>query len=245
MTWRFAPLCKFHDRVHVARLPEQVNGDDGPNPRGDRCFDFSRIDVEAARIDVDEDLLCAETGDGADGGEERKGVMTSSPGPMPRAIMAARSASVPLDTPMPNLQEDNSATRSSSSVTLGPRMHTWESNTSPSAASTSCRMPQTGLADPKAGFPWARFIRTVFNILPGMRRIERRRWLVAARGSMRAVSLGARRYLNRKVTRRIYLTEQNRLSNQDCSARRKRNRGGAAAWWREVNQWTLRAEWYP
>jgi hypothetical protein len=49
------PSGNFEDRVHVAGHASVVNWDDRPGPRGDRSGYQLRIDIERARIDIDED----------------------------------------------------------------------------------------------------------------------------------------------------------------------------------------------
>ena len=62
-----------------------------------------RIQVVRVGLDVAEDRARAQTGDDAAVAKNEYGeVITSSPGPMSKAISAARSASVPEDMPIAN-----------------------------------------------------------------------------------------------------------------------------------------------
>src|SRR5579864_6398829 len=67
-------------------------------------------------------------------------VITSSPGPTPAAIKAARRASVPEETPTANFEPQNFAISSSRAWTSGPRMKCWESQTRSIAARISSRI---------------------------------------------------------------------------------------------------------
>ena len=61
-------------------------------------------------------------------------VMTSSPAPMPSAIKATRSASVPDETPIASATPSVSASSRSSASTSGPWMNRWLSQTRVTAA---------------------------------------------------------------------------------------------------------------
>jgi hypothetical protein len=68
------------------------------------------------------------------------GVTTSSPGPTPAAISAARIASVPDDMPIACATPMRSASARSSPSTTGPLMNRWLSHTASIARSTSGRI---------------------------------------------------------------------------------------------------------
>src|SRR5690606_39205416 len=67
-------------------------------------------------------------------------VITSSPGPMPSAINATSSASVPDETPIPCAHREYAATSASSRSTWGPSTKCCDSHTSAMTASTSVRI---------------------------------------------------------------------------------------------------------
>jgi hypothetical protein len=64
-------------------------------------------------------------------------VMTSSPGPISRAMSATSNASVPEETPMPYRHWQYAATLASSSRVAGPRMNAWLAHTFSMAARIS------------------------------------------------------------------------------------------------------------
>ena len=66
-------------------------------------------------------------------------VMTSSPGPMPSAISASSTASVPEDTAMVCSMPSWAASSRSSASISGPMMNCWLSQTRAMAARTSAR----------------------------------------------------------------------------------------------------------
>ena len=59
------------DFVHRGALAEQMHRQDGFGALPDERFDFVGIEIERARLDIDEDRLGAQARDGAGGGEER------------------------------------------------------------------------------------------------------------------------------------------------------------------------------
>src|SRR5690606_26957619 len=67
-------------------------------------------------------------------------VITSSPGPIPRASSVRTRASVPLATPTPWAAPQRAATSSSRACTSGPRIYRPPSNTPSTAFSTSSRI---------------------------------------------------------------------------------------------------------
>ena len=52
---QIVPLGNLPDRLHVVRLAEQVDRQDGSRPRCDLAFDLDRVEVERDRVDIDED----------------------------------------------------------------------------------------------------------------------------------------------------------------------------------------------
>ncbi len=66
--------------------------------------------------------------------------MTSSPAPIPWAMSARRSASVPDAQPTARVVPQYAATSFSNSATLGPLMKIWDSTTSWRTGSISCLM---------------------------------------------------------------------------------------------------------
>ena len=66
-------------------------------------------------------------------------VITSSPAPMPSAMRASSSASVPEDTPTACAAPQYSAISVSNARTFSPRMKCWLSHTLSMAASTAAR----------------------------------------------------------------------------------------------------------
>ena len=67
-------------------------------------------------------------------------VITSSPAPMPNAIKANNSASVPEETPMPADEPQYCATSASKARTCSPRMKCWLAHTLSMTGSTSARI---------------------------------------------------------------------------------------------------------
>ena len=65
-----APVCDLHDRIHLARLAEDVHRHDGLGPGRDCFFYARRIKVECLWIDVDEYRLCAGVEDAVGRGDE-------------------------------------------------------------------------------------------------------------------------------------------------------------------------------
>jgi len=60
----------LHDRAHVARVPGDVDGEDGSGARGHRGRHGRRIDVQGARVHVDEHGCGPEVQDHLSGGHE-------------------------------------------------------------------------------------------------------------------------------------------------------------------------------
>jgi hypothetical protein len=88
------PVRDRHETRHVDRKAVQVHRQNGGRTRRDRGLDLRDVDRARVVIDVDESRACAVAVKLIDT------VMTSSPGPMPRALRASTRASDPELTPM-------------------------------------------------------------------------------------------------------------------------------------------------
>ena len=129
------------DRVHVGALAEQVDRNDrlggARDPRGRR----TRTEVERRRIDIDEHRLAPSRQTALAVAKNVKlGRITSSPGPMPSAISASSSASLPEAQAMACLvlrvvRRSPAPARSQS----GPRINRPESHTRSIAAADLAR----------------------------------------------------------------------------------------------------------
>lgn len=60
----------FENGVHIGRLAEEVDGDDGASPLRNGRLEFGRVHREGAFVDVDEDRSCAAHADGFDRGDK-------------------------------------------------------------------------------------------------------------------------------------------------------------------------------
>ena len=63
---------KLKDGVHIGGKTEEMDRHNGSSARSDGRFNSLRIDVESDGIDVNEDRLGTDIGDGARGGDETK-----------------------------------------------------------------------------------------------------------------------------------------------------------------------------
>ena len=109
------------DRRHVGALAVEVDRDDGLGLRRDRRFDLRRVDAFVFGSQSTNTAVAPAIQMASAVAKNVLGwVMTSSPGPMPRAINASQIASVPLPTPMACDVPWKAASSCSNCLSIGP-----------------------------------------------------------------------------------------------------------------------------